>query len=74
MNNLALPSEIWPLLKKHSLMAYVINEGWMLIRRKSYIDVYIKEQPYNSVEVLFHMKTKVRMLKEFPNAQEYMKY
>ena len=74
MSNMTLPSEIWPLLKKHSLMAYVVNEGWMLIRRKSYIDVYIKEQPYNSVEVLFHMQTKVRMPKEFPNAQENMKY
>ena len=66
MNNMTLPSVIWPLLKKHNLMAYVVNDGWVLIRRKNYIDVYIKEQPYNSVEVLFHTKTKVRVPWEFP--------
>ena len=58
---MTLPNEIWPLLKKHNLMAYVVNDGWMLIRRKNYIDVYIKEQPYNSVEVLFHTNTGVRV-------------
>ena len=59
MVKMTLPSLIWPLLKEHNLMAFIVNEGWVLIRRKNYIDLVIKEQPYNSVEVLFHSSTKV---------------
>ena len=47
-------------LKEHRLIAFTINEGWLLIRRKDYIDVFIEDQPYNSVEVLFNLQTKVK--------------
>ena len=57
---LNLRDDIFPLLKEHNLETIVINEGWMLIRRKSYIDLFIEDQPYNSVEVLLHSVTMVR--------------
>ena len=57
---MSLPDDILPLLKEHSLEAIVVNEGWILIRRKSYIDLFIEDQPYNSVEVLLHSVTTVR--------------
>ena len=41
-----------PVLKKHNLVAFLINLDWILIRRKAYIDVFIRSQPYNSVQVL----------------------
>ena len=47
-------------LKQQGLIAFIINEGWILVRRKEYIDVFIEGQPFNSVEVLFQVKTKVR--------------
>ena len=50
---------IEPVLKKHGLVAFLINHGWLLIRRKEYIDIYIERQPFNSVEVLFHIGTEV---------------
>lgn len=59
---MAPPRELWPLLKEHSLVAFVANEGWMIIRRKNYVDIYIEDQPYNSVEVLFHSATVVSIL------------
>ena len=34
----------------------------MIIRRKNYVDIYIEDQPYNSVEVLFHSATVVSIL------------
>ena len=54
-----LRNEIEPVLKKHSLVAFLINDGWLLIRRKEYIDLYIQTQPFNSVEILFHVEAKV---------------
>ena len=57
---MSLPSVIWPLLKKYNLMAFIANEGWVLIRRKSYIDLYIRDEPYTSVEILFHTESMVR--------------
>ena len=59
-DRMSLPDDILPLLKEHNLEAIVVNEGWMLIRRKSYIDLFIEDQPYNSVEVLLHTVTMVR--------------
>ena len=53
---------IEPVLKKYGLVAFLINEGWLLIRRKEYIDIYIQKQPFNSVEVLFHVATKVEVI------------
>ena len=50
-----------PVLKKHSLVAFLINMGWVLIRRRDYIDVFINSQPYNSVQVLFNTATKVKI-------------
>ena len=49
---------IEPLLKKHKLVAFLVNDGWLLIRRKEYIDIYIQKQPFSSVEFLFHIATK----------------
>ena len=51
---------IEPVLRKHKLIAFVINMGWVLIRRREYIDIYIQNEPYNSVQVLFHVATKVK--------------
>ena len=51
---LNLPDDIMPLLQEHNLEAIMVNEGWMLVRRKVYIDFFIEDQPYNSVEVLLH--------------------
>ena len=49
-----------PVLRKHKLVAFLANMGWVLIRREDYIDVFIQNQPYNSVQVLFDTATKVR--------------
>ena len=59
---MSLPTVIRPLLEKYSLMAFIANEGWILIRRKSYIDIYIKDEPYASVEILFHTSMVRRLL------------
>ena len=53
-----------PVLKKHNLVAFFINMGWVLIRRREYIDVYIQNEPYNSVQILFHIATKVKNFHE----------
>ena len=50
---------IKPLLEEHNLVTFVVNEGWMIIRRREYIDLFIEREPYNSVTILFHMATKV---------------
>ena len=57
---MSLSNEILPLLKEHDLMAFIVNEGWILIRRKNYIDLFIDDQPYSSVEVLLHPASTVR--------------
>ena len=57
-----LKDEIEPVLKKHSLVAFLINDGWLLIRRKEYIDLYIPTQPFNSVEVMFQIEAKVMFM------------
>ena len=54
------PRGLRPLLNKYNLMAFLANEGWILIRRKCYIDLFIKDEPYSSVEVLFHPSSTVR--------------
>lgn len=59
---MSLPSVIKPLLKKYNLIAFMANEGWVLIRRMSYVDIYIKDEPYTSVEILFHIESTVRKL------------
>lgn len=48
-----------PLLEELNLVTFLVNEGWMIIRRREYIDLFIEKEPYNSVTVLFHMATKV---------------
>ena len=59
---MSLPPVVGPLLNKFNLMAFIANEGWILIRRKSYIDIYIKDEPYASVEILFHTSMVRRLL------------
>ena len=51
---MALPKEVWPLLKEQNLVAFAVNEGWVIVRRKTFFDLFIEDQPFNSVEVLFH--------------------
>ena len=48
-----------PVLINHNLVAFITNESWVLVRRREYIDAYIDNQPYNSVQVLFHILIKV---------------
>ena len=57
---MSLPEDIMPLLRELGLEAVIVNEGWILIRRKTYIDFFIEDQPYNSVEVFLHSVTTVR--------------
>ena len=52
-------AKLEPVLLKHNLVALITNESWVLIGRREYIDVYIEDQPYNSVQVLLHVLTKV---------------
>ena len=59
---MTFPGEFWPWLKEHNLNAFIINEGWTLIKRKNYIDLYVDDEPHTSVEVLFHAATSVSTL------------
>ena len=54
---------IEPVLRKHKLVAFLTNMDWVLIRRRDYIDVFINNQPFNSVQVLFETATKVSHVK-----------
>ena len=54
---------IEPVLRKHKLVAFLTNMDWVLIRRRDYIDVFINNQPFNSVQVLFETATKVSGVK-----------
>ena len=54
-----LPTWLEPLLKRYNLVGFLINDGWLLIRRRNYVDLYIDTQPYNSVTVLIHLTTMV---------------
>ena len=56
---MALPSKLMPLLKEFNLVAFLVNEDWILIRRKTYLDIFVEDQPYSSVEVLMHSVTLV---------------
>ena len=56
---MALPSKLMPLLKEFNLVAFLVNEDWILIRRKTYLDIFVEDQPYSSVEVLIHSVTLV---------------
>ena len=46
--------------EKLDLVAIDVNEGWTVIRRRLFIDLFIKEEPFSSVEILHHYPTKVR--------------
>ena len=56
---MAIPSKVMPLLKEFNLVAFLVNEDWILIRRKTYLDIFVEDQPYSSVEVLMHSVTLV---------------
>ena len=56
---MAIPSKLMPLLKEFNLVAFLVNEDWILIRRKTYLDIFVEDQPYSSVEVLMHSVTLV---------------
>ena len=58
-STMSLPKGLEVLLKRQNLVAFLVNDDWILVRRRSYIDVYIDNQPYNSVTVLIHLATKV---------------
>ena len=57
---MAIPTMLMPLLKEYNLVAFLVNEDWILIRRKTYLDIFVEDQPYSSVEVLLHSVTLVR--------------
>ena len=57
---MSLPTTLFPLLEEFNLVAFLVNEDWILIRRKTYIDIFVEDQPYSSVEVLVHSVTLVR--------------
>ena len=57
---MAIPTTLMPLLKEYNLVAFLVNEDWILIRRKTYLDIFVEDQPYSSVEVLLHSVTLVR--------------
>ena len=46
--------------EKLDLVAIDVNEGWTIIRRRLFIDLFMKEEPFSSVEILHHYPTKVR--------------
>ena len=46
--------------EKLDLVAIDVNEGWTIIRRRLFIDLFIKEEPFSSVEVFHHYPTEVR--------------
>ena len=56
---MAIPLKLIPLLKEFNLVAFLVNEDWILIRRKIYLDIFVEDQPYSSVEVLMHSVTLV---------------
>ena len=60
MIRMAIPTTLMPLLKEYNLVAFLVNEDWILIRRKTYLDIFVEDQPYSSVEVLLHSVTLVR--------------
>ena len=57
---MSIPTTLMPLLKEYNLVAFLVNEDWILIRRKTYLDIFVEDQPYCSVEVLLHSLTLVR--------------
>ena len=65
MIRMAIPTMLMPLLKEYNLVAFLVNEDWILIRRKTYLDIFVEDQPYSSVEVLLHSVTLVRNIYTF---------
>ena len=50
------------ILEKLDLVAVNVNEGWTVIRRRMFIDLFIGEEPYSSMEVFHHYRSGVSML------------
>ena len=57
---MTLHADLTSTLEKLDLVAIDVNEGWTIIRRRLFIDLFIKEEPFSSVEVLYHYPTQVR--------------
>ena len=55
---MSLPQNVKCLLELHRLLAIVVNDCWAVIRRRDYVDLFIQNQPINSVEILFNTVTK----------------
>ena len=51
--------------EKLDLVAIDVNEGWTIIRRRLFIDLFMREEPFSSVEILHHYPTKVRKFRKF---------
>ena len=49
--------DLAPTLEELDLVAVEVNEGWTLIRRRQFIDLFIKQEPYSSVEVFHHYRS-----------------
>ena len=51
--------DLAPTLKELDLVAVEVNEGWTVVRRRQFIDLFIKQEPYSSVEVFHHYQSGV---------------
>ena len=49
-----LHPDLASMLEKLDLVAVDVNEGWTVIRRRMFIDLFIGEKPYSSLEVFHH--------------------
>ena len=57
---MTLNEDLASTFKKLDLVAVDVNEGWTVIQKRRYIDLFVKEEPFSSVEVFYHYKTEVR--------------
>ena len=51
--------DLAPTLEELDLVAVEVNEGWTVVRRRQFIDLFIKQEPYSSVEVFHHYQSGV---------------
>lgn len=62
---MTLHADLTSTLEKLDLVAIDVNEGWTIIRRRLFIDLFIKEEPFSSVEVLYHYPTQKIVVRIF---------
>ena len=62
--------DLAPTLEKLDLVVVDLNEGWTVIRRRTFIDLFIGEEPYSSVDVFHHDPSGVSM----PTQMQYKSF